>query len=116
MIVDDDRSMTALLKTLLELDGYEAHIVGRGADVIPMAERVRPHAIILDYFLVDMQGVQVIHMLRSHNDFQSIPIIVASGMNVEHEVMEAGATVFLGKPYEPLDLSRLLDTLTSSAQ
>src|ERR1700753_3291445 len=37
MIVDDDRTMTSLMQTLLELDGYQVVVVSRGGDVIAKA-------------------------------------------------------------------------------
>jgi len=112
MIVDDDRSTTSLLKTLLELDGFEVSVAVRGADALPMAEKNPPHVVVLDYHLSDMHGTQIIRAFREHISLAHTPIIVSSGMNVSDEVMAAGATAFLGKPYDPSDLSNLLTKLT----
>ncbi|MDW8171633.1 MAG: response regulator [Anaerolineae bacterium] len=114
MIVDDDRSTTSLLKTLLELDGFEVSVVARGADALPMAEKKPPCAIVLDYHLSDMRGTQIIRAFRGHAGLAHTPIIVSSGMDVSDEVMAAGATAFLGKPYDPADLSSLLNRLIQS--
>jgi len=111
MIVDDDQTTTSLLETLLELDGFEVVSVSRGGDVISRAEEFHPDIFLMDYHLTDTEGVVVLREIRKHDTLQSIPVIIASGMNVEDEVMAAGANVFLVKPFEPGDLPRLFNEL-----
>ncbi len=116
LIVDDDRTTVQLLQTLLELDGFEVHIAPRGADVVPMAQKVNPDIFLMDYHLSDMDGVEVLRDLRGgagDGKFVNTPVVVASGLNVEDEVMEAGANAFLVKPFEPDDLPTLFNRLTS---
>ncbi len=111
MIVDDDRTTVTLLKTLLELDGFEITVVGRGADVIPTIEQVKPDLLFMDYHLADMDGVDILRELRAEGSFMNIPIVMTSGLDVEEEVMAAGATAFLVKPFEPSDLPDLFNRL-----
>lgn len=111
MIVDDDRTTVKLLQTLLELDGYEVSVAGRGADVLPIAEKVVPDIFLMDYHLSDMDGVDVLREMRAGGTFVNTPIIITSGLDVEAEVMEAGATAFLVKPFEPEDLPKLFQKL-----
>jgi DNA-binding response OmpR family regulator len=105
MIVDDDQTTTMLLETLLELDGFEVATVSRGGDVISKAEQFLPDIILMDYHLTDTEGVVVLREIRKHDTLQAIPVIIASGMNVEDEVLEAGANKFLGKPFFPEELA-----------
>jgi DNA-binding response OmpR family regulator len=114
MIVDDDRNTVKLLQTLLELDGFEVAIAPRGADVMPVAEEAKPDIFLMDYHLSDMDGVEVIRELRVHKDFANTPIVMTSGLDVEDEAREAGATTFLVKPFEPGDLPGLFNTLIAS--
>lgn len=111
MIVDDDRTTVKLLQTLLELDGYDVSVAGRGADVLPLAEKVMPDIFLMDYHLSDMDGVDVLREMRAGGSFANAPIIMTSGLDVEEEVMEAGATAFLVKPFEPEDLPKLFQKL-----
>jgi DNA-binding response OmpR family regulator len=111
MIVDDDRTTVKLLQTLLDLDGFEVSIAGKGADVIPMATQVMPQVILMDYHLSDMDGVDVLREMRANATFANMPIVMTSGLNVEDEVMEAGATAFLVKPFEPDELPKLFNSL-----
>ncbi len=111
MIVDDDQTTTSLLETLLELDGFEVMSVSRGTDVISKAEQFQPDIFLMDYHLTDTEGVVVLREIRQHETLQSLPVIIASGMDVEDEVIAAGANDFLVKPFEPADLPRLFNEL-----
>ncbi|MFN8375772.1 MAG: response regulator [Anaerolineae bacterium] len=111
MIIDDDRTTVKLLQTLLELDDFEVSVAGRGADVMPLAEKVKPDIFLMDYHLSDMHGVEILRMLRSSAQFATTPVVVASGMDVSEEVMSAGANHFLIKPFEPDDLPPLFNKL-----
>ncbi len=116
LIVDDDRTTVRLLKTLLELDGFEVSISPRGADVIPLAQQVKPDLILMDYHLSDMQGIDVVVALRAMAEFATTPIVVASGLNVEREALEAGASKFLIKPFDPENLQTLFTSLIENTK
>lgn len=111
LIVDDDRTTVKLLQTLLELDGFDIAIAPRGADVIPTANEFIPDILLMDYHLSDMDGVDVLRELRAGGPFANTPIVMTSGLDVEEEVMEAGANAFLIKPFEPDDLPGLFNRL-----
>lgn len=111
MIVDDDRTTVKLLQTLLELDGFDVVVANRGGDVIQIAEQAHPDIFLMDYHLNDMHGVDVLRHLRVHPTFSHTPVIMTSGLDVSEEVMAAGASAFLVKPFEPEDLPILFGRL-----
>ena len=111
LIVDDDQTTVKLLQTLLELDGFEVAVAPRGADVIPTADAFGPDVILMDYHLSDMDGVDILIEMREGGRYVDIPVVMTSGLDVEDEVMEAGATTFLIKPFEPDDLPPLFKSL-----
>lgn len=111
MIVDDDLTTVKLLQTLLELDGFDVAVASRGGDVMELAKQVKPDIFLMDYHLNDMEGVDVLRDLRKTSTFANTPVIMTSGLDVREEVMAAGATDFLVKPFEPDDLPRLINTL-----
>ena len=111
MIVDDDQTTTSLLETLLELDGFDVMTVSRGGDVITKAETFMPDIFLMDYHLADTHGVDILRDIRKHEGLHTIPVVIASGMDVEIEVMDAGANKFLVKPFEPAELPTLFNEL-----
>jgi len=115
MIVDDDRTTVTLLKTLLEMDGFDVVLVSRGAQVLEKAQQEKPDVFMLDYHLADMEGTTIVKNLRAESQFARTPIVVASGLNVEDEAKKAGANMFLTKPFEPGDLAGIFLKLIESA-
>lgn len=111
MIVDDDRTTTSLLETLLTMDGFEVSLVGRGRDTLDSAHRDRPDIFLIDHHLNDMDGPDVVRALRADPVFANAPIVMASGMNVADEARQAGADLFLVKPLEPSTLAQTLLSL-----
>lgn len=114
MIVDDDRTTVRLLKTLLELDGYEVSIAPTAAEVVTLAQEVQPDLFLMDYHLDEMDGVQVVNHIRALPAFRHTPIIITSGMNVEREALAAGASRFLMKPFDPESLNTLFRSLLNA--
>lgn len=110
LIVDDDRAMTALLKTMLEMEpeGFEVAVVARGGQAMEKAQANPPDVMIVDYHLHDMEGVDLIRQIRQDQGLGHTPIIMASGLDVEKEAMSAGADLFLIKPFEPGDLAGII--------
>ncbi|MBI5960400.1 MAG: response regulator [Chloroflexi bacterium] len=107
MIVDDDRTTVKLLQTLLEMDGFEVVVTGYGQQALELANSTHPDIFLVDYHLADMDGVELVLQLRASPTFAHTPIVVASGRNVEDKVLDAGANLFLIKPFEP---NKLADT------
>ena len=112
MIVDDEIEMTRLLKMLLELEGFSVDTTPTAEGALAKATAQVPDIFIVDYHLHDMSGEELIRKLRAQNAFVQVPIVVASGRDVESEVLLAGATEFLLKPFEPDDLIATLKRLT----
>jgi CheY-like chemotaxis protein len=111
LIVDDDRTTVRLLQTLLELDGFQVHSATRGSEVAAAVADKRPDLLLMDYHLIDLDGLEVVRHLRAAPETAALPVVIASGMNVEHEAIEAGATAFLVKPFDPQALAGLFNRL-----
>src|SRR3954468_7400874 len=77
MIVDDDRTTVSLLKTLLEMDGFDVVLVPRGAMVLDKAREENPDLFLVDYHLSDMEGTTVTKTLRADTQFATKPIVMA---------------------------------------
>ncbi len=109
LIVDDDRTTTRLLQTFLELDGHTVEVSSAGADAIRLILESKPDAVLMDYRLGDgITGLDVIKKVRTEAEFSKLPIILTSGMDIEYEAKESGATSFLLKPYDPDMLSKMI--------
>jgi DNA-binding response OmpR family regulator len=101
MIVDDDRNMVSLLKILLEMDGYEVVNLTNGKDFISKVREVDPDLVLLDVFISNTDGKELVANLRATPDLMTTKVIMTSGMDLAEQCKEAGADAFLLKPYTP---------------
>ncbi|MDO5552484.1 MAG: response regulator [Planctomycetia bacterium] len=104
LVVDDDRDLVDLIVDVLEHDGrFETRSVNNGFDAGMMVKEYRPDLIVLDVMLPDINGKDVCVRVRSDNTLEDVKIVCISGMVEEDriaELKEAGANVFLPKPFE----------------
>jgi CheY-like chemotaxis protein len=108
MIVDDDRTMNILLKTLLELDGFAVVVAPSGEVVLSTALAEKPDAILMDVHIADANGMELLERIRQHPELSRVPVVMSSGMDMEQECRAVGANAFILKPYPPDQLSTTL--------
>jgi len=110
LVVDDDIVLCELLREALELEGLvvdEAHHVVE-ADRI-LLDRI-PSAIVLDIGLPGIDGLFYTTRLRENPKTARLPIFVISGSEANHaSAISAGATAFVLKPFDPLELVAMLE-------
>lgn len=108
LIVDDDAEIVELMVDVLSRDGrFEIRTSSSGYDAGVQTQLFRPDVIILDYMLPDVNGNIVCKTIKSNPEFESIKIIIVSGVanpDEVQELLEAGATDFLKKPFNIADL------------
>jgi len=108
LIVDDDAEIVELMVDVLSRDGrFDIRTAGSGYEAGLKTEQFRPDVIILDYMLPDVNGNVVCKTIKSNPDFESIRIIIVSGVANPEEVQElldAGAIEFIKKPFNIADL------------
>ena len=108
LIVEDDRTMVTLLATLLELDGFEVIPTTQAGDLEQKLRNDKPDLLIMDVFLTNGDGIELLRKVRSSSEFSKLPVIMTSGMDVEDQCLEAGANGFMLKPYSPPDLLSMI--------
>ena len=108
LIVDDDAEIVELMVDVLSRDGrFETQTAGSGYEAGLKTEQFHPDVIILDYMLPDVNGNVVCATIKSNPEFESIRIIIVSGVANPEEVQDllnAGATEFIKKPFNIADL------------
>jgi CheY-like chemotaxis protein len=107
-IVDNDRTTVALLKILLELDGYTVEIAGNPVAVLDEVRTAAPDVVLMDVFLTGGDGLDLLRRMRASPDLATVPVLMTSGMSLADECSVAGADGFLLKPYAPEQLTQAL--------
>lgn len=109
MVIEDDATMRGLLKTLLELENFEVIIYGEAPyndpNPIISLKVANPEGILLDVHLRtaggEINGVDLMKQIRAEPTLKDIRAVMASGMDLKEQCLEAGANSFLLKPYMP---------------
>ena len=78
-MVDDEADTRALMQTMLERTGFEVILADGGADALAYLARDTPSLILLDLDMDDMNGWEVLTLLRRHPHFGSFKVVVVSG-------------------------------------
>jgi two-component system chemotaxis response regulator CheY len=115
LIVDDDPSIRRLIATTLEdISGYRLEEAGDGAAAVTQALEAKPEIVFLDVDMPGVDGIDACRRLRSDPATAGATIVMLtgdSGPQAEHGALEAGADLFLTKPFSPLHLLRLVDRI-----
>jgi CheY-like chemotaxis protein len=109
LLADDDYTMVALLKTLLGMEGYQvATLLDKKGDILENIRKEKPDMLLMDIFLGDRNGLEVIQRIRETADMKGLKVVMVSGIDKTEECLAAGANAFLLKPYMPEELFALL--------
>lgn len=109
LIVDDEPTVRALVRDVLELDGYDIVEAPDGVAALAAVQEHQPNLMVLDVMMPGMSGLDVLRELRRERSGTELPIILltaASDDDTTWAGWTAGASVFLPKPFDP---SHLLD-------
>jgi two-component system chemotaxis response regulator CheY len=115
LIVDDDPFIRRLIATTLEdVAGFHIEEAGDGVEAVEAARAKEPAIVFLDIDMPRMNGIDACRELRSldgRDGAMTIVMLTAAGPDAEVEARDAGADLFLTKPFSPLDLLQLVDSL-----
>lgn len=107
LVVDDNRDAADSTALLLQAAGHEVRTAYTGTTALAAAATWRPHAILLDIGLPEMDGYEIAQRLRSDPNLRTICLIALTGygQNIDRaRSVEAGFDVHLVKPVDPTQL------------
>ena len=115
LVVDDDPLIRRLIATTLEdVAGFDLVEAGDGIEALERAAEETPSIVFLDIDMPRMDGITACAELRQAPGTSSATIVMltaATDDRAERRAGEAGADLFLTKPFSPLDLLRLVDRI-----
>jgi CheY-like chemotaxis protein len=101
LVVDDDQEVNSCLGVRLQAAGYDVLSAYDGEQGFAAAIEHRPVAVVLDLRMPNMDGLTMLHKMRSHQGVAQTPVVVLSAnIRDQHRALEAGANYFVAKPYE----------------
>jgi DNA-binding response OmpR family regulator len=100
LVVEDEPQLALGLKDALEFEGFRVLTCGTGRDGVQQAKSERPHAVLLDLMLPDINGYQVCEEIRRSDAF--VPILMLTAKSQEADKirgLDAGADDYVTKPF-----------------
>ncbi len=113
-VVDDDPTVLSLVRTALNNFGMECFMASDGSSALEIVRRQRPHAIVLDINMPQMDGFEVLAAIRREGI--SIRVLLLTARQQEGDVLRGfalGADDYVVKPFSPMELVARLKRLLS---
>jgi DNA-binding response OmpR family regulator len=105
LVVDDDPTVSDVVRRYLERDGYQVTMVADGRAALASVARHRPDLVVLDLMLPGIGGLEVCRRLRAGGDDVPIVMLTALGEELDRITgLQLGADDYLTKPFSPREL------------
>ena len=95
LIIDDDPTVSELIKRQLTKDAYNVVIANNGKEGIELARKIKPNLITLDILMPEMDGWSVLRTLKADPEVSKIPVVMASILDEKNKGFSLGAADFL---------------------
>jgi two-component system alkaline phosphatase synthesis response regulator PhoP len=104
LLVDDEQDVLDFMKYNLEKEGFWVYTASNGVEGITMAQKVKPHLIVLDLMMPKMDGISTCRELRSMEEFKNTLIAFLTARDEDYSQIagfEVGADDYITKPIKP---------------
>ncbi|WP_175517019.1 HD domain-containing phosphohydrolase [Planctomicrobium piriforme] len=115
VIIDDEVNQIRSLKQYLTEAGYSNFVTTSDAtEAVDLVRQEKPDLVLLDIVMPDVSGIDILHIFNLDQTMQHVPVIVlteTADRDIKHVCLELGASDFLAKPVDPMDLLPRVRTL-----
>lgn len=112
LIIEDDTNIREIIRLYLNEEGYTVIESKDGNDIIPLIIREKPSLITLDLNLPEIDGRQIINMIKQNESIRGIPIVIVS-IAAKDSRLQNLSQKYLSKPF---DKKELIDTINDILQ
>lgn len=113
LLIDDEDLLVAHVKRILERAGFAFHAAQTARAGFDLALSIQPDVILIDKVMPDMDGIQLLQMMRRNESLCTVPVIMLSGQADERAqvaALDEGADDFVVKPFSTKDLVARIET------
>lgn len=114
LVVDDSHVARLLAEQTLSVEGFEVRTATNGREGLTIAREWRPHLILSDYYMPEMDGDAFCEALRQDKELASIPFVLMSGFSdrsTMRRLLRKGVSAFFTKPFSPEQLLAIVERL-----
>jgi two-component system phosphate regulon response regulator PhoB len=114
LIVEDDTALADLLSWNFNAEGFDVRQTGDGEEALILVREQMPDAIILDWMIENVSGIEVCRQLRKSAESKSVPILMLTARGEEEDRirgLKTGADDYMTKPFSPRELMARVEAL-----
>jgi two-component system OmpR family response regulator len=112
LVVDDESSISDLISASLRFVGFEVRTAATGSEALRVAEEFKPHAVVLDVMLPDLDGFEVCRQMRNEGLNVGVLFLTAKdGMEDKVAGLTIGGDDYMTKPFSLEELVARLRAL-----
>lgn len=107
LVVEDEKAIADLVQFHLEQQGYEVVVAGDGRRAVELINKSAPALVLLDLMLPDMDGIDILKLVRGNERTAHLPVILLTARAEEADRilgLEVGADDYVVKPFSPREL------------
>ncbi|MGZ3943565.1 MAG: response regulator [Mucilaginibacter sp.] len=101
LVIDDEKDILDVVRTIFEDDGYVVRCLSDVDDVFTEINHFRPNVVLIDYMLGLTNGAEICYQIKSNAGTLNIPVVLFSA---HHRAIESignyGWNAFIGKPFD----------------
>jgi two-component system alkaline phosphatase synthesis response regulator PhoP len=104
LLVDDERDILEFLSYNLQQEGFKTYTAGNGKEAVRIAEEVRPHVILMDVMMPEMDGIEACEEIRAKKALEHTLIAFLTARGEDYSQIagfEAGGDDYISKPIKP---------------
>ena len=112
LVIDDNTDIRENTAEILSLAGYHVLTAENGKKGVELAVKSKPHLIVCDIMMPELDGYGVLHLLKNNPDTENIPFIFLTAKTERVDFrkgMEMGADDYVTKPFDDLELLRAIE-------
>src|ERR687896_665709 len=109
LVIDDERTLRESCASVLQMDGYNVTLIGRGEEALETVRRRKFDIILVDLYMSQISGLEILHStLEAYKD--TIVVVMTGNPSVTSsiEALRAGAWDYLPKPFSATHLQVLI--------
>lgn len=118
LIVEDDEDIAFLIEFVLRQQGYHVSVSSDGKEALAMLDSSLPPAlVVMDLMLPFSDGISLVKHLRAKPAWKAVPVLMLTAKSQEGDMvqaMKAGASDYLTKPFQPMELIMRVQRVTGS--
>lgn len=104
LLVDDEQDILEFLSYNLKNEGFQTFIAGNGADALKITKEIKPHLVLLDVMMPEMDGIETCEEIRRIPEMEQTMVAFLTARGEDYSQIagfEAGGDDYITKPIKP---------------